>query len=306
MNRPAALLFALGVLMTGLIGYLDAVTGPELAFSIFYLVPIGFVTWFSGKRRLGFLLSFLCAAAWVIDDRLIVHEYSSKFIPYWNAGIGLAFFHLFTTILFELRKALDRARILATFDPLTGALNPRAFYSVANDEIQRLGRYDHPFTFVFIDIDNFKTVNDLFGHNTGNLVLQALVSTIKKNIRVTDKIARLGGDEFGMLLTDTDFGESGNAVAKIRQQLLDHMKEKSMPVTFSMGSVTFLQAPSTADEMIRIADAEMYEVKRHGKNAVRFSIWPTGPAAPIRGAGSRDKGTRQPGTRDSRNSGLEI
>jgi diguanylate cyclase (GGDEF)-like protein len=285
-RQQAWVLFSIGLVLTALIGTLDAVTGPELAFSIFYLVPIAFVSWFTGRRSLGFVMSLLCAAAWVIDDRLVAHEYTRRFIPYWNAAIGLGFFVLFTVILVRLKNDLLREQKMATTDSLTGALNPRAFNQTADEEIHRLERYGHPFTFVFIDVDNFKTVNDVFGHNTGNLVLQSLVATVKDNIRITDRIVRLGGDEFGILLTDTDFEAGYTAVTKIQQRLVYHMQHRSLPVTFSMGAVTFLRPPKSVDEIIKLADNLMYAVKRHGKNAVRYSLWPSVmPASPREGGG---------------------
>jgi diguanylate cyclase (GGDEF)-like protein len=124
-------------------------------------------------------------------------------------------------------------------------------------------------------------VNDMFGHNTGNLVLQSLTATVRDNIRITDRIGRLGGDEFGILLTDSDFEAGYTAVTKIQQELNYHMEHRALHVTFSMGAVTFLEPPLSVDEMIRMADSEMYAVKKHGKNGVRYSLWPAGTAVPL-------------------------
>ncbi len=151
-------------------------------------------------------------------------------------------------------------------------------------EINRARRYDRPFTVVCIDLDNFKTVNDCFGHSTGDMILRSVARTLQENIRVTDTLARLGGDEFAILLPETGRSVAETILRKVRKINLDIMRRHGWPVTLSIGVVTFARPPSTVDETLRKADQLMYAAKNSGKNSIRYEIcgvkdWPAMPAA---------------------------
>lgn len=126
-------------------------------------------------------------------------------------------------------------------------------------------RYGRPFTLAYIDLDNFKMVNDSSGHAAGDQVLRVVVDTLKRNIRGSDVIARLGRDEFAVL-----FLESGKQNVRIIVEKLagcvDHaMKKNGWPVTFSIGAMTFgRDFPRDLQEMITAADRLMYEAKARG------------------------------------------
>lgn len=140
-------------------------------------------------------------------------------------------------------------------------------------EILRARRHGHPFTVIYIDLDNFKTVNDTLGHSVGNTLLRHVVDTLKGTVRATDLVARLGGDEFVILLPETDRDSAKVLVSKLREQLLDAMQSQGWPVTFSVGVLTCISSPANVDELIRAADAIMYEAKKTGKNAIRYSTY---------------------------------
>jgi diguanylate cyclase (GGDEF)-like protein len=125
----------------------------------------------------------------------------------------------------------------------------------------------------YIDLDNFKTVNDTYGHLIGDSLLRLVADTIRNNIRTTDVLARLGGDEFVVLLPETDFEQSEIVINKVQTQLLDEMKKNNWPVTFSIGAVTFLTPPESVDEMIKKADNLMYSAKKNGKNTKKREVW---------------------------------
>jgi len=118
---------------------------------------------------------------------------------------------------------------------------------------------------MYIDIDNFKAVNDTKGHDEGDLLLIAAASTLKHQIRETDTVARLGGDEFSVLLPSTAKEAAEVAGRKLKRALADAI-ETRWPVTFSIGMVTYATAPESVECMIRQADKVMYEVKKSGKN----------------------------------------
>jgi len=171
-----------------------------------------------------------------------------------------------------LKNGLEREKALARTDSLTQIANRRAFYELASTEINRAHRYKRPFTIVSMDLDNFKIVNDRFGHKIGDTLLCSVANTIQKNIRATDVVARLGGDEFTVLLPEIG-AESARVVAhKLQKELLDTMQTNEWPVTFSMGVVTFNSAPATVDEMLKKADTLMYSAKQSGKNIIKQEV----------------------------------
>jgi len=262
----------LGFAIVVLVGVIDHITGPELFVSIFYLLPIFLVTWFT-ERWMGVTISIVSAITWLITDFTAGHAYSYPAIPYWNMIVRLGTFLIMTLILSALKKALEHEKELARTDPLTGVANGRYFITLADMEINRARRYKHSFTVVYIDLDNFKTVNDHFGHSTGDALLRSVAHTIRNNIRATDIVGRLGGDEFAILLPETGPEPAEVITHKVQKVNLDVMQKNEWPVTFSIGVVTFVSPPSTVDEMLKISDGVMYAAKKTNKNAIKYEIF---------------------------------
>ncbi len=171
-----------------------------------------------------------------------------------------------------LKKAVEREMELARTDYLTGAANARHFYELVQGEIDRSSRYKRPFTIAYLDIDNFKTVNDLFGHSAGDKVLCTVVQCANSLLRKTDFVARLGGDEFVFLLTETGLEPARKTIANFHRNLLLEMQKNNWPVTFSIGVLTCNDTRQTVDELIKMADNLMYSVKNNSKNAVCYSV----------------------------------
>ncbi len=165
-----------------------------------------------------------------------------------------------------------RTMKLTRRDDLTGALNRRGFFEVLGDESKRSQRYLHPLTVVYVDLDDFKLVNDLKGHKTGNLVLQEVARTMQSILREVDFVARLGGDEFALLLPETGAENVRVVLDKLRTALMNEVNAHDWRVTFSIGAVTFNDPRVTAEEMIAKADELMYSVKLSGKNRVEHSV----------------------------------
>jgi diguanylate cyclase (GGDEF)-like protein len=140
-------------------------------------------------------------------------------------------------------------------------------------EIDRLERYQHPFTLAYIDLDNFKALNDQSGHLTGDKALRATVSFIRSHMRRTDVIARLGGDEFALLLPETNEELARIAVSKIQNGLLEEMQRNNWPITLSIGVLTCRVPPPSTDVLIKMADELMYSVKRQRKNGINYSTF---------------------------------
>lgn len=263
-NRTFLVLTGYGLIAC--IGVLDYLTGNELAFSVFYVIPIFLITW-AGDIISGLAASLICAATWLLADAATAGFYSSPFVPLWNSLIRLTFFVIITLLLSSLKFSLR----LAHTDTLTAAANSRYFQVILQMEIDRFQRYRRPFTVAYIDLDNFKTVNDQLGHLVGNNVLCTLVNTIQKIVRRTDTIARLGGDEFIVLFPETDEGAAHTICTKLQNCFLDECRDRGWPVTISVGVITCRHVPPAAGELIQMADTLMYRAKSLGKNTVEYS-----------------------------------
>jgi diguanylate cyclase (GGDEF)-like protein len=272
-RQNKAIVLLAGFALIFLIGIIDFATGYEIGLSIFYVLPISMVTWIVDRRQ-GIIASVASAGVWLSADVATGHFYSHPLIPVWNTIIRLTFFIIITVLLSVLRRAMQRESELAQIDYLTGAANRRFFTYLAQSEIDRCQRYQRPFSLVYIDIDNFKAINDNFGHLIGDQVLTSVVSLIKKNMRKTDQIARLGGDEFALLLPETGQKSAEVALPKLQQQLTAEMQQRNWPVTFSIGVLTCDVAPPSINMLLETADELMYSVKKSDKNSIKFGTYP--------------------------------
>ena len=273
-------ILVLGSLFIAVLGVLDYVTGPDLSLFIFYLVPVAIATWFAGPSS-GVALSVLSAVTWSLADILETHVGRNAAVPYWNLFMELSFFFLASSVLAGLRSSMEREQKQGRIDYLTGAVNSRYFEELAEREIQRALRYRHIFTAAYLDLDNFKAVNDSKGHQEGDRLLRLVVSTIVDSVRATDIVARLGGDEFIILFPETGSDMARTAVEKIRDKLLEIMIANDWPVTFSFGLVTFDSAPQSVHHLVKLADTVMYEVKKSGKDGLKCSIYSTPPVGDL-------------------------
>jgi diguanylate cyclase (GGDEF)-like protein len=260
----------MGVLALGMVGFIDYRTGPELSFSLFYFFPITLISWFT-NYKLGIVTAVASAAVWALVDILSGASYSLTVIYFWNTLIRLGFFLLMVFSL-ELGKNLNNEKALARTDFTTNAANGRFFHTMLGREIARSTRYHSPFTVAYMDIDDFKFINDSFGHTAGDDLLCKVVECLEKNLRKTDLVARLGGDEFAILLPEVGLDAAQATLLKIQSKLLEKMQEHGWSVTFSIGVVTFLEPPNTVDEAISMADRAMYSVKNSGKNNANYII----------------------------------
>ena len=257
------------------VGYLDFLSGVEIAVSLFYLIPISLIVWFAGKTP-GIIACSVSACIWLIADISAGKSYSHIGVYFWNMFIPFGFFLVVSLLLSALKRALQHANELAHTDYLTGAANARLFFNLLQCEIERSKRYEHSFAVAYFDLDNFKQINDQLGHSTGNEVLRIIANTVRQNIRKTDTIARIGGDEFCLLLLETDQDEALSVVSKIQRLITEEMREHSWSVTLSIGLLYCRNSPSTADDVIKIADQLMYTTKINGKNGIRSSVYENG------------------------------
>ncbi|HSB37406.1 MAG TPA: GGDEF domain-containing protein, partial [Thermoanaerobaculia bacterium] len=169
----------------------------------------------------------------------------------------------------------------ARTDVLTGVANRRSFYERAELEISRARRVPEPLTVAYVDVDDFKRVNDELGHEAGDDLLRSVAATFVGRVRSTDLVARLGGDEFAILLASTSAEASKTLLDELHRTLGAEMARQAWPVTFSVGAVTFARPPVSADDMLRRVDEVMYRVKKEGKAALRHETFPSMPATGV-------------------------
>lgn len=178
----------------------------------------------------------------------------------------------------ELRLANRELSLLAHTDPLTGILNRRSFLALAEREQGRLQRTGAPACLLAIDIDHFKQINDLQGHQAGDQALMLFAQRLAEEIRVQDVFARLGGEEFGMILPDTTPSQALMAAERLRQAIQGEpfaLDGASLPLTISIGISPLLATETSIGAAMRRADAALYGAKRGGRNQVMVSAAPS-------------------------------
>lgn len=277
---------SVGIMLIILVGILDYLTGYEYAFSLFYLVPVFWFAWLMGKWP-GIVASVASALSWQAADFLTGHTYSHPVIYVWNSFVRLIIFVITALLLSILRSRLEIEERAARVDYLTGVGNSRYFYDVLQTELNRLVRYQRPFSLAYFDLDNFKRMNDRYGHTTGDQILQTVANLIHERLRKTDTFARLGGDEFVMLLPETGEEAAQAVVSSVFSRLDEEMTRRDWPIGFSVGVVTYNAAPKTLDEVVQRADDLMYKVKSGTKNGVKYGIYPEQPHPEIDGSAGR-------------------
>ena len=258
---PAAVLL-LSALLVPFVAYGDFRTGPEVGFDLFYVVPVSLAAWFAGRWR-GLTLAGLCGVA----SGTVEFIEAGRYI-FWNASVHLAVFGLLAIALSALRETLEKERVLARTDALTGVANRRMFLDAAGRELERSRRYGHPFSLAILDLDNFKAVNDERGHAEGDAVLRSAAESLRSSLRSTDTVARLGGDEFAAFLPETGPEAALEVYEKLRERMQEAFRLAGWPVTVSLGAVTYRTPPGGLDAVIRDADLLLYRAKGAGKDSL--------------------------------------
>ncbi len=173
----------------------------------------------------------------------------------------------------SLRVAVDSSMAMAITDALTGVHNRRYFESHIQALCHEAISQDRPLSLISFDIDYFKSVNDRFGHDIGDLVLKEFAARIKRKMRAVDLFARLGGEEFAMLMPDTNLDSAMRVADRLRAEISDSSFVLAplitpLPITVSIG-VTVLHANESSSEMVKRADEALYSAKAGGRNCVK-------------------------------------
>jgi diguanylate cyclase (GGDEF)-like protein len=174
------------------------------------------------------------------------------------------------SLLLGQLSAREQIQDLADTDDLTGIANKRFFRRQLPQEMERARVYSLPLTLLMFDVDDFKEINDNFGHTVGDVVLSELCGAVRETLRPPDLFARFGGDEFAIILPHTDLGGAcavaDRILQKVRMLTIPADDEGTIRCSISLGIADYLRDDTSAGDVIRRADERLYDAKRAGKN----------------------------------------
>lgn len=271
---PASVVKALALISIPFFGLLDYLSVPEVAFSVFCLIPLSVLAWVGDgdDRAIVAWACVLAALSWLLADLAAGAEYEQVSIAMWNLATRLAIFLILTRLLVNLRQSVAEAHRLARVDHLTGIANSRTFQIEVKREVARSQRTGRAISLAYLDVDDFKSINDTQGHAGGDRVLRHLAIALHLSTRSTDLVGRVGGDEFAVLLPETGPEDAASAIKALDTRVAERTADLGSRVSFSLGCVTFMRAPADADELLQAADELMYAAKGAGKNKSNLRV----------------------------------
>jgi len=224
------------------------------------------------KKHFYFISGLFCVSVFIYVVILYqIYDFIEviKYIGLSSATIGL----IYSIVLSEkFNKLIDSLRNEAMHDGMTGLLNHKFFEKRLDEEIERSERYQEKITLLFLDLDNFKRINDTYGHQFGDYVLKVTASIIEDNVRNIDIVSRYGGEEFSVILINANKEISFKTAERIRKQIEDYdfiegtIKEH---LTISIGMGEYPADAKNKEDLIRYSDHRMYMAKNDGRNCIR-------------------------------------
>jgi diguanylate cyclase (GGDEF)-like protein len=266
---PRPVVVALGLATVAAIAILDYMTGPQVLLSVFYLLPVMAVAWATRSTVCALIVASSTALIGPLEALLKGFVHISLAVAIWNGAMRLVMFCIVLYLLERMRLLVEQLQEQAMADALTGLANLRALREVIAHEIERSRRFNHPLALAYMDVDEFKQINDRDGHEAGNRVLVSLASVARATIRSVDTVARVGGDEFVVLMPETDAEAALPLADRLSEAFSRAVTFHDAPVTCSIGLASFERAPESVDQTLAAADALMYEAKAAGGNAVQ-------------------------------------
>lgn len=202
--------------------------------------------------------------------------FTKKEIDFCQIVANTSYYAIKNARLFDkILREKDSLKEIAAKDQLTMLYNHNFFYSRLDEEFDRAVRYDTSLALIMLDIDNFKAINDTFGHQTGDVVLKEISAMIKRGVRKTDMVARYGGEEFAVILPHTPIEGASEEAERLRELIASHCyagltKEK---ITVSVGVAAYPHLKTmTSDELVSYADSALYKAKWAGKDCVKIAV----------------------------------
>ncbi len=294
-DKPGVLRTLIALLLVAslaLVGLLDYVTAPWFSFAVFYVTPVLAAAWWLGRGP-AILAGVTAGVAWFVAEAWGLRGEPARVLM-WNSASRLLMLVAMAVMVVRIRddrsrlkqanarlgELLDGAQRLAREDPLTGLPNRRAFLERLSEELSRARRSGDPVCIAYLDVDNFKNLNDKRGHTEGDEFLRRIARAIRETVRNADVAARLGGDEFAVLFADP----KRIAVEPLAHRLLARVRAlgeryPGLDLGASVGMAWFETAPDHPEKLLQRADGAMYSAKSAGKH--RFALWAGDAAKPV-------------------------
>ncbi len=257
-------ILALGSLQIVLVECADVFAPQGLQLSLFHVLPIIMLTWYV-SRLAGLVFGALATALLTFTDwhlGLLTNREALLL----QAGAHALLFLIVILILDVVIVKFDTVQQQADQDPLTGALNKGAFGRMLRHHLRLARRAGWPVTLAYVDLDRFKALNDTCGHSEGDRALKQVATTMRQTLRESDIVGRVGGDEFAIVLMNTRPDDVVNLMEAIRTALRDRFSSWPVPVTCSIGAVTFVDPPLDEKAALSAADNLMYQAKQSGRD----------------------------------------
>ena len=257
------------------IGRIDYATGTDIGLSLLYLIPVAIAGWYGGVS-IATIVGAAAGTAWLSadlawrdsDTAILISVWNSftRYVIYIAVGVLLALLHRDRE---KLRSLAARESSLARTDAGTHLPNARAFMEVLEAEVRAARESGDPVCVAYLDLDNFKCVNDQFGHAAGDEVLQRVAAALRQSIRGHDVAARVGGDEFAVLLRGVEPDAARTVGERIAARVTDIASNYSgAALGVTLGVAHFRAVPRDAATLLRAADGVMYQGKASGKGRV--------------------------------------
>jgi diguanylate cyclase (GGDEF)-like protein len=258
---------------------IEVVSRLDVSLLFLYVAPVALAAWVATPRT-AYALVFIAVSLPSLFSVLAGRPLGWGLL--WSTSSDLALLGVIVLLLTVLKRRLSDEAAFAATDALTGLPNRGSFMARLDAEIARASRYGGTFALAYVDLDNFKAVNDLEGHDTGDELLRRTAHALQPSTRQTDVLGRLGGDEFAVILPETQGGATSSVLGNLLKQLIRAMAAGGWPVTFSIGAVTFEGPISASREALQVADEAMYSVKRSGKDGILHVVWDGDPLPIVR------------------------
>jgi diguanylate cyclase (GGDEF)-like protein len=256
--------------LVGVTGLIDYATGVELRVYPLYFFPLGLSAWRAGRvATVG--IAIACAATWLFSNQAAGMRFSHPGYLVGSVASHLISFVFIGLLVATLRRQAEGERLAARRDALTGLLNAQGFYEALYREVRRSQRYGSWLTLAYLDLDNFKEVNDTHSHAIGDQVLRCFARLLRDTCREIDVIGRLGGDEFVLYFPETSIENSATACERIRKATEAYPWHEITPgirLTISIGLASDADG-ETIEEVLNAADRHLYEAKAIGRNRVQ-------------------------------------
>lgn len=260
----------------------------SLGLALFNAGFLSFIAWTAYQRR-NDVPNHLMLLTAVVSAALVLHWMSAfvifQAVPGWRVTgfllgtllVLVQYMSLLAAVLMDFQRRLVQAEAnaldMAFQDPLTGLNNQRYMNTLFEKALVLANRPHQSAAVIFIDLDNFKPINDLAGHHVGDEVLRTVAGRLKKNTRSTDICARIGGDEFVVICTQLDRAEqAGDIASKLLTELIQPItvEERHFALGASIGISLYPAHGDTLAQLLEYADSAMYQIKRSGKNGYQI------------------------------------